>query len=49
MTIRINKEIIGGNIRIDDDVKDINEKEDIKHVCCNGEECKLPDWAAEDQ
>ncbi len=46
--IRINKEKIGGNIHIEDDAPDINENEDIRHICCNGDECKLPDWAADD-
>ena len=47
--IRISKETIGGNIRHDDDAPDINEDQDIGHICCEGEECQLPEWAADDQ
>jgi len=46
--IRINKETIGGNIRSEnDDAPDINENKDIGEICCNDEECQLPEWAAE--
>lgn len=47
--IRISKEKIGGNIRTEDDAPDINENEDIGHICCDGDECQLPEWAADDQ
>jgi len=47
--IRISKETIGGNISHDDDAPDINEGEDIGHICCDGDECQLPEWAADDQ
>ena len=51
--MRIDKEKIGGNIRTasEDDAPDGNIKEgdiDFKHLCA-GDECKLPDWAAEEQ
>jgi len=46
--IRISKEKIGGNIHISDDAPDINEGEDIGHICCDGDDCQLPEWAADD-
>jgi len=51
--IKIDKEKIGGNIRAnseDDTAKvNINIDRDFGRVRCEGEECKLPDWAAHDQ
>jgi len=51
--MRIDKEKIGGNIRTssEDDANESNIIEgdiDFKHLCA-GDECQLPDWAADDQ
>lgn len=48
---RVDKEKIGGNIRhcSDDAPEAINEDSDTGHPCCEGDECQLPEWAAEDQ
>ena len=51
--IRIDKETIGGNIRTssesDAPESNIAEGDDSFGHICEGDECKLPDWAAEDQ
>lgn len=51
--IRISKETIGGNVRkcSEDDANEVNIAEDIDdgHICCDGDECLLPEWAADDQ
>jgi hypothetical protein len=50
---RIDKEKIGGNIRHNSDSDategNIGNDEDFGHPCCEGDECQLPEWAADDQ
>lgn len=49
---RVDKEKIGGNIRqCGEDAPDGNiiDNDDTGHPCCDGDECQLPEWAAEDQ
>lgn len=47
--IRINKEKIGGGPRpySEDDTVDSNIQ--VDEDCCNGDNCQLPEWAADDQ
>lgn len=48
---RIDKEKIGGNIRSckHADEGNIDDDNDFRHKCCEGDECQLPEWAADDQ
>jgi hypothetical protein len=49
---RVDKEKIGGNIRsCSDEANEVNikEEDDFGQPCCEGDECQLPEWAADDQ
>jgi hypothetical protein len=47
--LRVDKEKIGGNLRHSGDDAPESNINESGHPCCEGDECQLPEWAAEDQ